>query len=441
MLVDLELGRATAEAIWGWSSGRGNWCHRKVESLRLLEGERGRRRVSLDCTPPPDPGLAFEPDDRQTTDIDGVEGPLMVPIAMIAKLAMRDLDVQDADGRPMPVLGREQDSNAGWSAACYSLSKVGVELTVSLRDELYAIVSGAPDDAEERAERLLSTGVIAGERLFDADDVPEPVTALIRDLAKNFLLVVLLSSKSAGVRQVIKYSSHWQMIPERSSAKRTGWDRLPGISRTLVAFGYTNALFALEVSGATSAASYHLEVHAPPGLVCAGLRLPDGTAGEAEGNDDTTDVVAHAFASYPEGLSGDQTARLHLAVPATGLRLLTTLVALFTASVFVLERALPGAQTALLEAADGAVALLLAAPAVVLALLARPGENAIAASLLWPLRCLVLVCAALLTAGAASLVGYLHDPYLTCLWTAGASVGVLASLALIFAPRSVRSGG
>jgi hypothetical protein len=439
MLVDLELGRATAEAIWGWSAGRGNWCHRKVESLRLLEGERGRRRVSLDCTPPPDPGLAFEPNDRQTTDIDGVEGPLMVPIAMIAKLAMRDLDVQDADGRPMPVLGREQDSTVGWSAACYALVKVGVELTDSLRDELYAIVSGAPGDAEERAEHLLSTGVIVGERLFDADDVPELVTDLIRDLAKNFLLVVLLPSKSAGVRQVIKYSSHWQ--PEGPAAKRTGWDRFPGLSRTLVAFGYTNALFALEVSGAMSAASYHLEVHAPPGLICAGLRLPDGPAGEAEGNDHTTDVVAHAFASYPEGLSGDQTARLYLAVPATGLRLLTTLVALFTASVFVLERALPGAQTALLEAADGAVALLLAAPAVVLALLARPGENAIAASLLWPLRFLVLICASLLTAGAASLVGHLHDPYLTCLWTTGASLGVLASLALIFAPRLVRSGG
>jgi len=44
----LILGDYLCVAILQWQS----WIHRKVESVELLPGSRGRRRISIDCTPP-----------------------------------------------------------------------------------------------------------------------------------------------------------------------------------------------------------------------------------------------------------------------------------------------------------------------------------------------------------------------------------------------------
>jgi hypothetical protein len=106
------------------------------------------------------------------------------------------------------------------------------------------------------------------------------------------------------------------------------------------------------------------------------------------------------------------------------------LVCLFTCVVFALERLLPFAHEVLTGASDGGAALLLAVPAVALALLARPGENQVAATLLAPLRAIILICSMFLMAGAASLVGELWHPYVDALWWAGTLVsgGMLGAL-------------
>jgi hypothetical protein len=135
-------------------------------------------------------------------------------------------------------------------------------------------------------------------------------------------------------------------------------------------------------------------------------------------------MVAHEVGVYESALDGGE-ASLELLVPRGGLRSVALLTGLFTAATFTLERLLPGAHQALLRAPDGAVAILLALPAVALALLARPGENTIAAHILLPLRWAVLACAGLLGVAAASLVGVLHEPYVSLLWWFGVVFSLL----------------
>lgn len=48
-----------------------------------------------------------------------------------------------------------------------------------------------------------------------------------------------------------------------------------------------------------------------------------------------------------------------------------------------------------------------------------------------PLRVVVLACAALLVAAAASLVGWLHDPYMSWLWGAGAWTTTAMSVVML----------
>lgn len=417
---DALVGRAMTEALVGsaW------WRHRKVESLRLLEGERGRRRISVDCTPPADPALAYYEAERGAAEITDISGPIMVPIAMITKGPIRNFDIR-GDAAALPVLGRKENGEIAWAALCHLFSlDLGVQgVPDALADVLHDIVQSPPTQAPAIADELLATGTAGGLRCFQPGTLSADVTALVRDLAVNFLLIALIPAEQAGIRQLIKFSFHWR-IPRS--------DGSPWLTRIAVAAGARTDVLRIETYGAADAASYHLEVHAPPGLVCCGLVLPDRPDGSPAGAaDEAVTVVAHAVGSYPEGPPQNFEAQLQLKVPLRGLRLMATVVACLTAIVFIAVAATGGLRGTLEQDTAGSVAILLAAPAIVLALLARPGENILAARLLFPLRIAVMICAGLLAAGAASFVAQIRGTYLSVIWVAGAVVAGVIAVGLV----------
>lgn len=429
---DVLLGAAVADLLLD----RQAWCHRKVVSLRLLEGDRGRQRVSLDCVPPPDPRLAYSPEERGLQSISDVQGRLQIPLAMVRKEVMRDLDVSDAHGAPLLVLGREDDGAAA-VAALLHLVNPPAWLEEEVTDLLHRVVFGTGDEAHRAVRFLLGPSTTEHPRgLPWVLELPEVVQDLVLALADAFLLMVLLPAEAAGTRQIVKYSAHWQVEMQGAPGN--------AIRRTLMrlgaAAGYLAAEHEVEVAGAEDARSYHLEVHAPAGLVCSGLVLPPGPSDDARVvNDRRTGSVAHAVGYYPTGLTSEDTAAVvRLLVTGGGLHLTTWLVALFTATVFVLAEVLPNGRAGLGEATDGAAAILLAAPAVALALLVRTGESDVAGRVLAPLRLVVLACAAALVAAAASLVGQLHEPWATWLWRSCA-VGATAVCLLLTLRRPVRA--
>src|SRR5699024_448581 len=118
-----STAEALADAIINWSS----WVTRRIDSVQLLEGSRGRLKHSIDCVPPPDPQLAYEESERVLQNISSVQGQLMVPLAFISKAPMRHLDVTRTDGTPMPLLGSEETSSFIFRTVIFLLTKSGVQ--------------------------------------------------------------------------------------------------------------------------------------------------------------------------------------------------------------------------------------------------------------------------------------------------------------------------
>lgn len=429
---DYSLGERMAIALGSSST----WKHRKVESLRLRECDFGRRRVSLDLTPDgPRIGPWVEPSaggaggDREEPSSEGTapadtasrsaDGTVMLlPLALLAKQPLRDFDVSDASGEPLPVLGRRDDGFIAWSvlAARYTVD-LDQDLPDEVLDALHRIVHDLPTDATEIANSLLS-GSLIDPATFDPSRLDDETKKLTQDLASNFLLVCLLH-RDFDRRQLVKYSSHWQVQPP--SDRQTLWGRL------CVGLGTRSIDLDLLVEGAADAGSYHLEVHAVPGMHIHELELPAGSGQSPYLADRTIGVIGHAVESYNSSPEGK--ARLALRVPRGGDRTVALMTTLFTVLVFWLDRTLSGAHCALLESADGAAALLLIIPAAFSLALSRASENVVLSHMLFPLRMLTLLSIALLVAAAASLVGHLHRPYSDILWWAGSGLS-LVSLAL-----------
>src|SRR5690606_33346117 len=103
------------------------WCFRRVDSIHPDVGERGRVRHSMDCIPPPDPWLAYEPRQRRHTKFARVKGHVIVPLVFISKGPMRELDAVDTAGQPMPLLGIGENVQLAVAMLECALKRQGVE--------------------------------------------------------------------------------------------------------------------------------------------------------------------------------------------------------------------------------------------------------------------------------------------------------------------------
>ncbi len=423
--VDPGLGEATADALLQWS----RWVRRRVESVHLLHGERGRRRNSIDCVPPPDPRLAYVQEERDAASIDDVRGLVMVPLAMIAKGPMRDLDVLDAEGATMPVLDRDEEAAAGLAALAHLWRRAVGDLDEQVLEALRRVVEAESDEAIDVAEALVGQGMVGATPVVDPADIPEILALLIRDFAANFLLIGLLPAKRSGTRQVLKWSANWH-ITKGPMSMRDRWAAAAGIETVNL---------RIPTRGLSSTASYHLEVHLPSELAAVRLALPQADVPGGGMVDETRNPVAHVYGAYPE-TPGEQDAILGFVVPWRGLRVQAAFASAFTAAVFLAGILLPNALPTLLRAGGGAAGLLLAAPGALMAVRAGAHENVVASQVLAPLRKVMYGCALLLTAAAGSVVGQLVHPWVTALWVAGALVSGGAFSVLIWAKYG-RAGG
>ena len=387
-----------AGALLDWPG----WCHRKVESLQLLEGERARRRVSVDCTPP-----------RQLI----VGDRALVPLTWIAKGPMRSFDMIDGAGNAVPVLGAAENGELCRSLIALILNVYrGQEAPTTADADIDAIVFGQPEAAEA-----------ARARLFKDVELDSLAEYLVAAVCSNFLLIAVLDRSAAGTRQVLKYSYHWEMGPKPAHRLRKPVTWVKSVwASALAGLGLTDAAVDVAIGSADSAASFHLEVPSPPGLLSTSLELVGGDGGSPR--DDRLTAVAHAHARFDGSV--EPSARVTFMLSPNGTHRTVTLAAWSTAALFWLALLLPGALEALRRAADGTSSLLLFGPALLVATLARTGENVITSRLYAPLRALALSLAGLLFVAGASLVGQLNDPWLVRLWSASAVLSVAAAIVL-----------
>lgn len=409
---DEDLGNALAGYMLDWPG----WSHRRVESIALLEGERSRRRVSMDLTVP---DLSWPPDADEPAHT-------VVPVAAITKIDMRQFNATDAGGASVPILSSAD--NAMLSEVFIGAllaAETGVDLDQSDRDDIKAVVDGIPPASIERLEALVTRrglGYTVTQQYL--------VTT-----AENFLLFALLPYESAGTRTVIKFSYQWSTEP-----RLTGYDWWKDRAlRIRAAIGFAPYGFRINLPDVQTAASNHLEVPAPPGLHSVDLVLYD-VDGDEVAADREPGTVAHArtTASRPAeyGLVrfDPDVAGLHRIVMWSAWGVAALLYVTYARLSQVVSD--PGTP----------VSLLLFGPAILLTLLTRPGENWLVSAVISPLRVLAVVLAGFLFAvGFGLSTGFHPAPHSTFLgeaadiaWRASIIVSGLSGIILTIGQFLVR---
>lgn len=436
-LFSPETGSAIAEAL----DRDREWRLRKVDSVWLLDGRADERRCSIDMIPPFTEALVYRSLDSDTDsskpgtekglrhligrciglarDAPETQGSrqVIVPIAQMAKGAVRSFSLFDEQGQVLAHLTKDENTDVASAATIYQLAGVDGFNDHDLTSRIRQVVESPACDATRQLAEDIAKDVIDKASADDAKEMAFGIRLLF-DLADNFLVLALLPERLTRQRTVVKYRYHWEaaILAERS------W-RL-----WKTAYGFDSHLIEIDLAGPADARSYHLEVLLPQGLTSAGVALPplSSTTDHHGFVDNRPGSVGHVVGNYPTP-PDLRTAQAHVRVPNRGLRPLALLVSTFTFVFFLLERVLWGAHEVMLRQSGGGAALLLAVPAVALALLARPGENQIAGTILLPLRLTILGCSGLLMAGAASLVGQLWEPYMSILWWFGCGLSGIAT--------------
>ncbi|WP_148050105.1 hypothetical protein [Frigoribacterium sp. PhB107] len=420
-----ETGEVVLDAVMRWRE----WVHRRVESVQPLDGDRGRIRHSIDCTPPPDARLAYEPRERKRR-LSRVEGDAIVPLAMVAKGPMRHLDATGSDGRALPLLTMNDGQAIAFSVLTWALGREGIATSSAVNRALRAIVGPEGPRLEAAIESLAEDGTWAGEQLWRGHQLSVELGDLLRDLGRSFLLVALVPAAHLGRRQILKFSFHWEVRPPVDTSPLTR------LARPLVAFGLTTATLTVPMMNASDAESYHLEFRTPPELDCVALTLLGGASPTAR--DVGGEAVAHAHGRFETGHAS--TAEVELRVRRRGAWRLTWAAALVTSAISVFAVALPGAASVLRDSENGGSALMLAAPALLIGLAAARRESSLSSWMLSPLRSVNVAFALGLFAMAGSIVGGLVAPWIDVLWWTVASVSTVVALLLTVANR-VRASG
>jgi hypothetical protein len=408
----------------GWSDGRKalelistqqEWTHRRVETYSLEEHGETRQRISWDFTI------------DQSLAIPASRGRTAVPLATMRKQSLKRLDVTDASGAALSVWGR--DDNGGLAQAAltsYLTGLLGRDLTDREGLTLHRIVFATDAEAAyPELQRLSRT-------LSEAGDGGASLMAIASDLAANFLLVVEVPNDCVGSRSLVKLQHEGDIGQgEQFNALAT-------------VHGYR-----FEGAAWSSVASWHVEIHATPGLAIAGLtaRVSDT---DDRGELVTREVLISPATGPTAHISGEKTplgslsfADLELR-PAAGGLVNQTVTGAIVASLLLgagciwTDRLFEAIQEA--DRAAAVAAVMLAVPAVLIAFVARGPEHPLVSRLLLAPRLVNFAVATVLLATAAALVLGLDQRYFE--WTLRALlVGQLVLLAVAIGIRIRAVGG
>lgn len=342
---------------------------------------------------------------------------------------MRHFNIALNDGTTIPVLGSEEVSQLMSHALVLLLAKSGIEVSSDLKESMVELVTSQGSGNRKRVEDLMEKGKWNDKNLWDPKNhkFERELEEFLLNLSTDFLLIGLIPASKSGVRQVLKFSYHWVVNLPTSGFFNSIY------SSVFVAFRYSTLEIPMPMHMAYAAKSYHLEFHAPTELDVKKLSLPGGKRSTISENDNLVDQseipVAHVHGGFVE--EPEDEPKVELGVPRyRGIWLTAFLTSLLTAVVLSLAIFLPGAMETLERVSGNAAALMLAAPAVFLSFLILSKEHIFVSWMLNPLRVVVGICAVMLFAMAASLVGELQQPFLSILWWCELAISSIFVLAL-----------
>jgi hypothetical protein len=384
-----------------------------------------RRHVSVDLTVPPTSEPVVEKDSGSIH---------FVPFALLQKAPLINFDLIDESGASLPLLTKRRNGKLATATLVALAESVissefeaahGAEVPEEVERDLWTIAHGAPDVARGKWKALKdpagpdSTAEAWRQQLTQNSDF----MLLAEDLSQNFIAVTPLKCRPDD-RRVLKFSYEhigrdpvpaiWRPVltpfalwlkVTRSKALPDGTAGAPVLPfREWVTrlVGWAPKAVTIKVHSPGQSPSYHLEVEAPDGLDITWGRLSTQNQGVDLDADTSLESVQrlHLYVSnQPRGASGE--ARLNLRpMSASIVRGATFAAALTTVLLGVLA-----IQWSSVELEVGTLpSLLLVAPGLLSAYVARKQEPSVTTQVLFGLR-LLAFASAILAFVAAGMIG------------------------------------
>lgn len=416
-----DLARIGGEAAYLLSADSSQYIRRNVETIEVKTASFARRRLTVDVQLPCDPTLG-------EVGADGVHT-YWIPVASIAKHPPRsNIDLRDDHGRVVALLTREENAAISLAAVRRAVRDLlDADPPPTLADALRLLVEGDGLRGDlpfalarvglEKAGADLDSG--AGLALAES----------LRVLAGNSLIWVALQG-SPGQRRVIKF--HYDIELERAPLRRAR----PGTRQYLVYATEAQIVIPLDVPvrgdgnpysplrrlaarialavglGAidlgiespylTASSAYHLQVESPPGVETRDVRLLTKLAEHSHQDSWQREHGVHLYVAHARLAEdgGSALANVALRVGRRGFMTFSWLSAVLTAAllwaVTIADR---------VKSEEATAAVLLVGPALLAALVVRPGEHPVATKLLSGVRTLVAVNGLLAIAAAAAVAG------------------------------------
>lgn len=420
---DISRGAPLAMLLLGSSQ----WVHRRVDSLALGESGTTRRSVSFDVTVPKDLQIPLT----------NAQVQVLVPLALIEKGALRRVTTKDPSGHPLPILGARDNSRLSAEMLLFMLDATPGGLAEAHDAKLFTllqdVVAFQPGTGSDEQRARLEAGiVVAAQAKGYAADVSELIQEIAKGFLDHFLLVAVVDSDLVGQRVVLKFSY------DRDLPTPSPWNRVGVIDFSMPDVGL--------------ARSQHVEFEAPAGLIVKQLKVTETFAGEP---------VRQPFQDTPSGprasahvaftpLRSTSGAIVRARVAPAGAGILSfTIIATVALAVFAMfvagEKFWDWKILTTRSLPSQAVSLILIGPALFLSWMARAPEHRTLATLLQPLRLILICCTAVLISAGVAVAFPLEKLARDVVWTgvpiAACAILVLLAVYLSNVPRGVAKTG
>lgn len=430
-----------------------HYLKRHVETLQIQSATFARRRLTVDVQLPSDEGLGRR--------LDGGAYEYWLPVTSLTKRPRSNIDLRDDRGRVIPLLTRNENNEISIAAVLAGaeelLDKPPSALLKALLTETVKW-----DRMKGEVPLVLAKEALESEGVAFSSESAMAFAETLRILSGNYAMWVRFWGRP-GDRRVVKF--HYDIELDRQRVLR----QRPRTRRYLVFGKQSEVMYPLELEergdsnpyspirrvaarvasstglGAVNVGiespyimgsdTYHLQVESPPGVETRDIDLLASLEGDADANSWKRDHGAHLYVSHARfAQEGVGLALLTLRIGRRGFMTLSWLSVLLGATILWLFDLTAKGE---FESREATAAVLLFGPALLAAMVVRPGEHPVATKLFSGVRLLVALNGILVVAAAAAVAGVRPEGWSAehCwfVYSIAASVGAAAvSLSWVF---------